>query len=85
MAKEKYITIKEGGTDVNLTAEKIVTQVTGGGTQGWIPEDAYEFGTLRISKNNKVFRAEDSEYSAWNKVIVNIDGLAGKKAEGEFF
>lgn len=72
------ITIQEGGIAKNLNAiKKIETNVQGGGTCLWIPEDEIELGTKTITKNG-LYKAKNSGVDGWTQVFVNVPGGESK-------
>ena len=79
----KSITIKEGGVAKNLTAEKLRTNLYGGGTCLWVPEDDVQLGTKSIDENG-TYKAEDDGYYGFSQVTVNVKGdkVVGKKPNG---
>ncbi len=78
----KNITIQEGGTPRTFgNVEKIVTNVVGGGTQNWIPEEEaasyVETGELSVSENGTYY-SSDEGYVGFSKVDVRVtDGGGG--------
>lgn len=71
----KNITIQEGGVARTLSGvEKIVTNVVGGGTQNWVPEDEaanyVTTGELSVSENGTYYASDDG-YVGYSEVTVN--------------
>lgn len=71
----KNITIQEGGVARTLSGvEKIVTNVVGGGTQNWVPEDEaanyVTTGELSVSENGTYYASDDG-YIGFSKVEVD--------------
>ena len=54
----KNITIQEDGVGKQLTVDKLKTNLVGGGTCLWVPEDDVALGSKRILKNG-TYRASD--------------------------
>lgn len=78
MAKD--ITIQEGGVARNFTGvEKLTTNVIGGSTQNWVPEDEaenyVETGHLRVDENGH-YNASDDGYIGYGEVDVNVANAA---------
>ena len=72
----KNITIQEGGIAKTFGGvEKIVTNVVGGGTQNWIPEEEatsyVETGELSVSENGTYY-SSDEGYVGFSKVDVRV-------------
>ena len=72
----KNIVIAEGTTGKTFTGvKKIKTQVQGGGTCNWVPEDeAGDYTRLKtknITKNGE-YEASDDDASGYSKVKVNV-------------
>ena len=70
----KNIVIKEGGTDRNLTADKLKTNLYGGGTCLWVPEDETQLETKSITENG-TYKAEDYGCYGYSQVSVNIKSV----------
>lgn len=49
----KSIVIQEGGIGKQLTVDKLKTDLVGGGTCLWVPEDSTNLGTKHISEGGK--------------------------------
>lgn len=78
----KNITIQEGGLAKQLTANKLRTNLVGGGTCLWVPEDETLLGTKNISKNG-TYRASDDGLYGYSEVTVSGVGTAtGKDPDG---
>lgn len=78
----KNIVIQEGGLGKQLTADKLKTNLVGGGTCLWVPEDGTRLGTKHISENG-TYRASDDGYYGFSEVTVNGIGTAtGKDPDG---
>lgn len=72
----KNITIQEGGAAKQMTVDKLKTNLVGGGTQLWVPEDSVELTTKNITANG-TYRASDDGYYGYSEVTVNVPGGAG--------
>lgn len=72
----KNITIQEGGVAKQLTVTKLKTNLVGGGTQLWVPEDSVE-QTIKNITANGTYRASDDGYYGYSEVTVNVPGGAG--------
>lgn len=74
----KNIVIQEGGIGKQLTVDKLKTNLVGGGTCLWVPEDGTQLGTKYISENG-TYRASDDGYYGYSEVTVNgIGTVSGK-------
>lgn len=79
----KNITIQEGGLAKQLTANKLKTNLVGGGTCLWVPEDEISLTTKHITENG-TYRASDEGYYGYSEVTVNGIGIAsGKDGDGD--
>lgn len=79
----KNIVIQEGGVAKNLTVDKLKTDLVGGGTCNWVPEDETQLITKSITKNGTHAASSDGAYG-YSKVIVNVAGgsVTGKGSDG---
>lgn len=78
----KNIVIQEGGVGKQLTVDKLKTDVVGGGTCLWVPEDERQLGTKYISENG-TYRASADGYYGYSEVTVSGMGTAtGKDPDG---
>lgn len=72
----KNITIAEGSQAKNFnTVHKLRTNVIGGGTQYWVPEDeagAYANLSQKSITANGTYRASDDSKDGYSQVIVNV-------------
>lgn len=79
----KNIVIQEGGQGKQLTADKLKTNLVGGGTCLWVPEDGTRLGTKHISENG-TYRASDDGYYGYEQVTVSGIGKAtGTDGDGD--
>lgn len=79
----KNIIIQEGGIGKQLTADKLKTNLVGGGSCLWVPEDEMNLGTKYISENG-TYKASDDGYYGFSEVTVSGVGVAtGKDADGD--
>lgn len=69
----KNIAIKEGGTAKQLTVDKLKTNLVGGGTCLWVPEDDVVLGTKDIDSNG-TFKASDDGFYGYSQVTVSQVG-----------
>lgn len=72
----KNIIIQEGGTAKQLTVDKLKTNVVGGGTCLWVPEDEATLGTLNATENG-TYKAKENGYYGYSEVTVSVPGGAG--------
>lgn len=79
----KSIVIQEGGVGKNLTANKLKTNLIGGGTCLWVPEDETQLTTKHITKDG-TYTASAEGYYGYSSVTVDGIGVAtGKKPSGD--
>lgn len=79
----KNITIQEGGAAKQLTANKLKTNLVGGGTCLWVPEDETLLGTKVITEDG-TYKAVDDGYYGYSEVSVSGIGTAtGTGPDGE--
>lgn len=71
----KNISIQEGGLAKQITADKLKTNLVGGGSCLWVPEESINLGTKHISENG-TFRANDDGYLGYSEVTVSGVGTA---------
>jgi len=78
----KNITIQEGGIAKQLTVDKLKTNLVGGGTCLWVPEDETVLGTKNITENG-TYKAVDDGYYGYSEVTVSgIGAVTGKDPDG---
>jgi hypothetical protein len=79
----KNIVIQENGIGKQLTADKLKTNLVGGGTCLWVPEDETQLGTKYVSENG-TYRASDDGYYGFSEFTVSGVGTAtGKDGDGD--
>jgi len=79
----KSITIQEGGIGKQFTADKLKTNLVGGGSCLWVPEDETRLGTKHITKNG-TYLAQSDGYYGYSEVTVNGIGTAtGTDSDGD--
>ena len=67
----KNIIIQEGGIGKQLTADKLKTNLVGGGSCLWVPEDEVILGTKSIT-NNGTYSAATDGLTGFSQVTVNV-------------
>lgn len=72
----KNITIQEGGVAKQLTVDKLKTNLVGGGTCLWVPEDDVQLGTKNITENG-TYNASSDGLAGYSQVTVNVAGGSG--------
>lgn len=77
----KNIVIQEGGIGKQLTADKLKTDLVGGGSCLWVPEDEVLVGTKHITQNGTYEASADNLYG-YNTITVDVPGGAGGSAPG---
>lgn len=74
----KNIIVQEGGIGKQLTADKLKTNLVGGGTCLWVPEDETNLGTKYISENG-TYKASDDGYDGYSEVTVSgVGSVTGR-------
>lgn len=74
----KNIIIQEGGIGKQLTVNTLKTNLVGGGTCLWVPEDERQLGTKHITENG-TYRANDDGYYGYSEVTVNgVGSVTGR-------
>ena len=74
----KNITIQEGGIGKQLTVDKLRTDLVGGGSCLWVPEDERQLTTKHITENG-TYRASDDGYYGYSEVTVNgVGSVTGR-------
>lgn len=74
----KDIFIREGDVARQMTAEKLKTNLIGGGSCVWVPEEETRLVTKEITQNG-VYRASADGAYGFSEVIVNVSGGEAKK------
>lgn len=78
----KNIVIQEGGIGKQLTVDKLKTNLVGGVTCLWVPEDERSLGTKHISENG-TYKASDDGYYGYSEVTVSgVGEVTGKAPDG---
>lgn len=79
----KNIVIQEGGVGKQLTVNKLKTNLVGGGSCIWVPEDETRLGTKYVSENG-TYKASDEGYYGFSEFTVSGVGTAtGKDGDGD--
>lgn len=79
----KNIVIQEGGIGKQLTADKLKTNLVGGGTCLWVPVDETQLGTKYVSENG-TYKASDDGFYGYSEFTVSGVGTAtGKDSDGD--
>lgn len=77
----KNIVIQEGSIGKQVTADKLKTNLVGGGTCLWVPEDETTLGTKSITANGTYKASDDGNYG-YSQVTVNVAGGSGSTPGG---
>lgn len=78
----KNIVIKEGGTGKQLSVDKLKTNLVGGGSCLWVPEDGTTLGTKYINADG-TYKASDDGYYGYSEVTVSgVGEVTGKAPDG---
>lgn len=78
----KNISIQEGGIGKQLTVDKLKTNLVGGGTCLWIPEDDTRLGTKYISENGTYMASSDGLYGYSEVTVSGVGATSGKDPDG---
>lgn len=79
----KNIMIQEGGVAKQMTADKLKTNLVGGGSCLWVPEDERRLGTKHITEDG-TYRAGDDGLYGYSEVTVSGIGTAtGTDSDGD--
>lgn len=79
----KNIIIQEGGAGKQLTVDKLKTDLAGGGSCLWVPEDGTTLGTKYINADGTYKASNDGLYG-YSEVTVRGTGKAtGKDSDGD--
>lgn len=78
----KNISIQEGGIGKQLTVDKLKTNLAGGGTCLWIPEDDTRLGTKYISENGTYRASSDGLYGYSEVTVSGVGTASGKDPDG---
>lgn len=79
----KNIVIQEGGVGKQLTADKLKTNLVGGGTCLWVPEDERQLGTKYISENGTYKASDDGLYGYSEVTVSGVGAVTGKDEDGD--
>lgn len=78
----KNISIQEGGVSKQLTVDKLKTDLVGGGSCLWVPEDGTRLTTKYISENG-TYKASDDGYYGYSEVTVSgVGSVVGRDSNG---
>jgi len=77
----KSIIIQEGGIGKQLTADKLKTNLVGGGTCLWVPEDEMQLGTKHISENGTYKASDDGLYGYSEVTVSGVGEVTGRDPE----
>lgn len=79
----KNIVIQEGGIGKQLTVDKLKTDLVGGGTCLWVPEDERALTTKNITEDG-TYKASTDGYYGYSEVTVSgIGTVKGKDSDGD--
>lgn len=79
----KNIIIQEGGIGKQLTADKLKTDLVGGGSCLWVPEDERQLGTKCISENGTYKASDDGLYGYSEVTVSGVGTVTGKDGDGD--
>lgn len=78
----KNITIQEGGVAKQLTVDKLKTNLVGGGTCLWVPEDGTVLGSKNITENGTYEAATEGLYGFSSVTVSGIGSVTGIGQDG---
>lgn len=78
----KNITIQEGGVAKQMTVDKLKTNLVGGGSLLWVPEDDTLLGTKYISENGTYRASADGLYGYSEVTVSGVGEVSGKDPDG---
>lgn len=78
----KSIVIQEGGIGKQLTVDKLKTDLVGGGTCLWVPEDEMNLGTKSVSENGTYVASDDGYYGYSQFTVSGVGTAIGKAPDG---
>lgn len=79
----KNIIIQEGSSGKQMTVDKLKTDLVGGGSCLWVPEDGTELGTKYINADG-TYKASSDGFYGYSEVTVRGTGKAtGKDSDGD--
>ena len=79
----KNITIQEGGTAKQMTVEKLRTNLVGGGSCLWVPEDTVTLGRKTITENGTFVAADDGLYGYARVTVRGVGRANGTDRDGD--
>ncbi len=74
----KNIIIQEGGIAKQMTVDKLETNLFGGGTCLWIPEDGVQLGTKSVSENGTYVASNDGYYGYSQFSVSGVGTATGR-------
>lgn len=77
----KNVVIQEGGTNKQLTVNKLKTNLADGSTQLWLPESEVSLGNKNITANGTYYASSDGYYG-FEYVTVHGIGIGGGSPTG---
>lgn len=79
----KNIIIQEGGTGKQLTVHKLKTDLVGGGSCLWVPEDGTTLGTKSINVDGTYKASSDGLYGYSEVTVYGTGKATGKDSAGD--
>ena len=79
----KNIAIQEGGVGRQMTVDKLKTNLVGGGTCLWVPEDEVPLGRKTINENGTFAAADDGLYGYARVTVRGVGRATGTDRDGD--
>lgn len=79
----KNIIIQEGGLARQFTVDKLKTNLVGGGTCTWVPEDAVQLTTKTVNKDGTYKASSDGYYGFSQFTVKGVGTATGKDGDGD--
>lgn len=79
----KNIVIQEGGIGKQLTADRLKTNLVGGGTCMWVPEDETQLGSKYITENGTYNASSDGLYGYSSVTVSGVGSVTGTDGDGD--
>lgn len=78
----KNISIQEGGVSKQMTVDKLKTNLVGGGTCLWVPEDGVTLKTKSITANGTYKASDDNCYGFSEVTVSGVGSVVGWDSNG---
>lgn len=74
----KNISVQEGSIGKQLTVDKLKTNLVGGGSCLWVPEDEINLGTKSVSENGTYVASDDGYYGYSQFTVSGVGTVTGR-------